>query len=262
MIEQAEQDQFDISNNHADLRRRGGSINRILHSCGEMCCPCSLCVSSLFLLTSRVIVTTACVAVCFVQLDGLGADPSPSDRRNLTRGLRALAEEASRQPGGITPGNLDASVEALGLLVGSGENEELSPKEAESILETASTLLSPNNTGAWDSVLTVRILSRVKAKFNARLCLCRHKHSLLDCRNSWANTNLKREVFRACTNKEFARLIHACNANKPPIPFTVNSAGRRRQSCGPVEHHGRVRTFGRHDGDSGGTNHHPSGKHR
>ncbi len=73
-----------------------------------------------------------------------------------------MATAESQSPDGMSPGNLDASVEALEILIDVGDEEKLTRKEAESIVNTASVLLSPNNQDAWTSILQV-FLERISA---------------------------------------------------------------------------------------------------
>ena len=77
--------------------------------------------------------------------------------RNLTMQLEKLTVTGTEQPDGISPGNLDATVDALTLLVNlsTSQGQVLTMENAHSLVETASTLLSENNMDSWDSVLEV-----------------------------------------------------------------------------------------------------------
>ena len=82
---------------------------------------------------------------------------TPMVYRNLTMQLEKLTVTGTEQPDGISPGNLDASVDALTLLVNlsTSQGQVLATENAYSLVETASTLLSSDNMDSWDSVLQV-----------------------------------------------------------------------------------------------------------
>ena len=71
--------------------------------------------------------------------------------------LETLTVEGTNQPEGISPGNLDATVDALSLLVNlsSSQSQDLSMENVQTLVDTASSLLSTSNLDSWESVLEV-----------------------------------------------------------------------------------------------------------
>ncbi len=77
--------------------------------------------------------------------------------KQATEQLNDLTAAAAASPEGLTPGNLDASVEALDKIVSIGGDLPTEPsiEEVDAVVDTVSNLLSPNNMEAWKTVLGV-----------------------------------------------------------------------------------------------------------
>ena len=93
------------------------------------------------------------------QLQKIEANPnliSPALFQNLTMELEKLTVETTQEPDGMSPGNLNATVKCLESLVNIGsKGQDMSTQEVQSMIDTASTLLSLSNMDAWESVLEV-----------------------------------------------------------------------------------------------------------
>ena len=77
--------------------------------------------------------------------------------KEATEQLNELTATAAASPEGLTPGNLDASVEALDKIVSIGGDLPTSPtpEEVDTVVDTVSNILSPNNMEAWKTLLGV-----------------------------------------------------------------------------------------------------------
>ena len=98
------------------------------------------------------------------QLQVMEANPNqvtPALFQNVTEKLENLTVTRTRESQGMSPGNLDATVDCLESLVNirsDGQNvTAMTTREAQSMMDTASALLSPKNMEAWETVLEVSL---------------------------------------------------------------------------------------------------------
>ena len=86
---------------------------------------------------------------------------TPALFQNMTEKLENLTVTRTRGSQGMSPGDLDVTVDCLESLVNirsDGQNvTAMTTREAQSMMDTASALLSPNNMEAWETVLEVSL---------------------------------------------------------------------------------------------------------